>query len=403
MTCSIKLNYMNDSIIEYASEIAFYIDMELDKKLWLNYSLLGGDFGAICFLYYYSEVNHSYLGVADGYLDKMLKGIPKMPVIYTYCNGLAGLGLGLQLLEEDGFLSGVSSSLMEYDEYLCSILPKILNLKSLDFLHGVIGVGLYFLSRYEYNPSVSKKCIDQIIRFLNNSFTRNGKQIYWELVEDEFYKRFNISLSHGSSSILIFLSRVYRMDLDIENKECVEYLINGIVNHTVMQKLNVEEYGSFFPSFPVESKLQKMKSRLAWCYGDLGIAVALMEAADATENQELKDFGMEILEYAAKNRRNVESNSIHDAGICHGSIGVSQIFKCQYKKVQKTIFEDASLYWKNIALSFSQEERGKHIFKSYNNQTKSWENSINILEGNAGIGLCLLGADSFIDKILLLA
>lgn len=393
----------NSIMINQVSDIASFIDEELGKKKWLNYSLLGGDFGAICFLYHYSKVNPSYLEVADGYLDKMLKDIPNLPVIYTYCNGLAGLGLGLQSLEDDGFLSGVSSSLNEYDEYLCLILPGILNLKSLDFLHGVIGVGLYFLSRYKYNPSVSKKCIDQIIRFLYNNFTRNDNQIYWELEEDEFYKRFNISLSHGSSSILIFLSRVYRMDLDIENKECVEYLINGIVNHTVMQKLNVEEYGSFFPSFPVESQLQKMKSRLAWCYGDLGIAVSLLEAAEATGNQELNDFGMEILEYAAKNRRNVESNSIHDAGICHGAIGVSQIFKRQYNRVTKPMFEDASLYWKNIALSFSQEERGKHIFKSYNNQTKSWENSINILEGNAGIGLCLLGADLFIDKILLLA
>lgn len=389
--------------LNYLSDIASFVDGEIDSKLWLNYSLLGGDFGAICLLYYYSEVNHSYLGVADDYLDKMLKGIPKMPVIYTYCNGLAGLGLGLQLLEEDGFLSGVSSSLMEYDEYLCSILPKILNLKSLDFLHGIIGVGLYFLSRNKYNPLVSKMCINQIIGFLYSSLSRKGNQIYWELMEDEFYKRFNISLSHGSSSILIFLSRVYRMDLDIENKELVRDLINGIVNHTVMQKLNPEKFGSFFPSFPAESKLQKMKSRLAWCYGDLGIAVSLLEAAEATGNSNLNDFGMEILEYAATNRRNVESNSIHDAGICHGAIGVSQIFKRQYNKTQMPIFKEASLYWKNIALSFSQEEQGRHIFKSYNNQTKSWENSISILEGNAGVGLSLLNADSFLDKILLLS
>lgn len=385
------------------TDIASFVDLELDKKQFLNYSLLGGDFGAICFLYYYSKIDLQYERLADKYLDKMLSNIARLPLIYTYCNGLAGLGIGLQLLEKDGFLNDVSCSLNEYDEYLCSILSKMLNLKSLDFLHGVIGVGFYFLSRYKYNPSVSKKCIDHIIGFLYSSFSRKGNQIYWELKEDEFYKRFNISLSHGSSSILIFVSRVYNMEIDIENKKYVEYLINGIVNHIVMQKLDPEEFGSFFPLFPAESKLQKMKSRLAWCYGDLGIAVSLLEAAGATGNQELNDFGMKVLEYAAINRRNVESNSIHDAGICHGAIGVSQIFRRQYNKVQMPIFKDASLYWKKIALSFSQEERGKHIFKAYNNQTKSWENSIGVLEGNAGIGLCLLGADSFIDKILLLA
>ncbi len=395
---------MDDSAkIDYVSDIASYVDTELCRKTWLNYSLLGGDFGAICFLYYYSKVDPKYGAVADRYLDKMLSGITRRPFVYTYCNGIAGLGIGLQLLEHDGFLEGVSTSLDEYDRYLCGLLPGILNLKSIDFLHGVIGVGLYFVSRDRHNPELSLQCIDRIVGFLYSSSKKKGNTIYWELEEDDYYKRFNISLSHGASSILIFLSRVNSLDLKIENKQYIRPLIDGIINYILEQKMDEEKVGSFFPSFPRESGLPSTKSRLAWCYGDLGIAIALKEAAKSINDPGLYGFGVEVLKFSAAKRRDVKANSIHDAGLCHGAMGVSQIFKRSYEETRDNVFKQASEYWREVALSFAKPEDGKMIFKSYNNQTDKWENSINILEGNAGIGLCLIGADSFINKILLLS
>lgn len=394
---------MDDSTkIDCISDIASYIDTELSRKTWLNYSLLGGDFGAICFLYYYSKVDPKYDAVADRYLDKMLSDITRYP-LYTYCNGIAGLGIGLQLLEQDGFLEGVSASLDEYDRYLYWLLPRILNLRSIDFLHGVIGVGLYFVSRHIYSPELSLQCIDRIVGFLYSCSKRKDNSIYWELGEDDYYKRFNISLSHGSSSILIFLSRVYSLGLELANKQYIRPLIDGIINYILAQKMDEEKVGSFFPSFPRESGLPNTKSRLAWCYGDLGIAIALKEAAKSINDPGLYEFGIEVLKFSAAKRRDVKANSIHDAGLCHGAMGVSRIFKRSYEETGDDVFKQASEYWREVALSFAKPEDGKMIFKSYNNQTDKWENSINILEGNAGIGLCLIDADSFINKILLLS
>lgn len=89
---------MNKNLI--VASLAKQVYAYLNSKSCINYGLLGGDFGAICFLYYYSHIDKAYQSCADAVLQKMLVSLPMQPLRATYCDGLAGLGIGLKALEK---------------------------------------------------------------------------------------------------------------------------------------------------------------------------------------------------------------------------------------------------------------------------------------------------------------
>ena len=66
---------------------------------------------------------------------------------------------------------------------------------------------------------------------------------------------------------------------------------------------------SCFPSFSIESEENPLPSRLGWCYGDLGIAQALLQAARALENEEYENIALKILIHSC-NRKKINDSMI---------------------------------------------------------------------------------------------
>ena len=133
---------------------------------------------------------------------------------------------------------------------------------------------------------------------------------------------YNISLSHGMSSIAAFLIQLFKLNFA---KDRTVNLLTGTVNYILDQITYSKESLSYFPVFSKESSPGNRNSRLGWCYGDLGIAHILWQAAIVLKNKELENVSMQILRYNT-NRRDLKENAIKDAGLCHGSAGVSYIF-----------------------------------------------------------------------------
>jgi len=52
----------------------------------------------------------------------------------------------------------------------------------------------------------------------------------------------------------------------------------GLLSGLGGQEIDKDKYGSYFSSFALESTSINTKSRLGWCYGDLGIASVLYQA-----------------------------------------------------------------------------------------------------------------------------
>ncbi len=371
---------------------------KLEATATLNYSLLGGNFGEILFLYYYSRVNPDYLAIAECQTDRMLAGLNRISPIATYCNGLAGLALGLNELQQDGFMQGVDDAIGAFDDVILEHQQADLMSNRHDFLHGFIGLGFYWLMRYR-NSGVGMKALKEIVDYLAASCEVVGDALRWRLPEGKRDKRYNISLSHGISSTIILLSRLSRMSsLPKQMRFEIERLTTGAVNYLNGNRQDPERHGSCFPMTSADCS-GPSKSRLAWCYGDLGIALALLQYKFPHKN------GLDIFEYSATHRRSLIENSVYDACICHGTAGVGAFFDYLAHCHPSQLFLDAADYWRNQTLRKAEYVNGNVRFPHMSGLDGKFEEGHGILVGTAGVGLYLLdsiGIKTPLNRFLLL-
>lgn len=391
---------MNNQILHNtANELTAY----LDKKNILNYSLFGGDFGGIIYLYHYSKINKEYETVADGFLDKIFSVLKYRPAIGSYCNGLAGLGIGLHYLDVNNFISGVDGALDEFDIFIEYSFDEALKTSNYDFLHGLIGIGFYYLMRYNKRPEVALPKLEKIADYLNETAVKDGNSVKWVYNPDEINKKYNISLSHGMSSMVLFLSKVLKSNVPVGLKHKAKELLIPTLNYILRQQIDGQKTGSWFPSFYFDSDTVPDRSRLAWCYGDLGVATALWQAGKVLSRADLGKLAIEILEYTAVNRRDIQTNLVFDACICHGAAGIAQIFYTMYKETGNVKLKSAYEYWRNVVLNMAAVDGiGQLTFYFYNPTEDNHRNRTSILEGVAGVGLFLLNPDSMLNELLLL-
>ena len=372
-----------------------------------NYSLLTGNMGEILFLYYYSLRNKSYKEKAEILLDQLTESLSTSSYYqFSYCNGLAGFGIGMHLLAEGGFIEDSPDMLDDIDIVLNHYLEQEIQLKHFDFLHGVIGMGFYFLKHYKYKPAASLLQLQKIVKYLEQTAISTPQEdtLKWEIVNwhlpHQAHTKYNISLSHGMSSIAIFLSRLLQLDINPEGK--VRKLLEGTLHYILRQRIDEKIYDCYFPSTSLENPGPVNKSRLAWCYGDLGIGIALWHAGKALGRKELTDYAIEFFEFSAT-RKDLKSNYVWDAGLCHGSAGITQVFFRMWQETRLSSLQSAYEYWKKQTSLFANRPEGPAGYQSYDPTQQSWETKYYILEGVAGIGLTLLSPlHSAWDEILLL-
>lgn len=210
-------------------------------------------------------------------------------------------------------------------------------------------------------------------------------------------------MSHGISSIIAVLSKLYKKDIE---KKKTKIMIEGAVNYLLQQKLPHHQYISIFPNLALESMDTLYPSRLAWCYGDLGISVAIWHASQALNNKEWEKEAVNILLHTAK-RRDLKENGVVDAGLCHGAAGIAHIFNRMYGYTGIEELKETSDYWFDQTLKMARFEDGLAGFKAWQGEDKGWLNEAGLLEGIAGIGLALISAVSDIepawDECLLLS
>ena len=72
---------------------------------------------------------------------------------------------------------------------------------------------------------------------------------------------------------------------------------------------------------------------MAWCYGDLGIAIALYHANQILNNEEVEREYIELLHKSLK-RKDKSISMVEDISVCHGSFGLALIFKKFYDRTK---------------------------------------------------------------------
>jgi hypothetical protein len=306
---------------------------------------------------------------------------------FTFCNGKSGVNWFFSFLFKESVLEEEDNTYLMNDNCdLASLTLQMLSTDNYDYLHGAIGIAyqlLYTGFKYE---AFYKKVIDKLLDLSYKS--ANGEMVpYYDLMTSSLdSQKVNPSLSHGLSSILKFLLECCKKNIAVESaKPLAERIVNYLVAHA-----NEDKDQSYFPSLiSFDNTTEYSYSRLAWCYGDLGIAYILYQAGVLLKRTDIVDFALEVFLFNTK-RRTLKQTMVYDAGICHGAAGVAHIYNRMWMNTRNPIFKETTEYWIKETLAFACFEDGIAGFKKFNAITKTYERDSSLLEGIAGTGLVLL-------------
>lgn len=354
-----------------------------------NYGLLSGLSGSALFLHEYSRVDKSYEKHVAPFIDQTFASIEQYAPYATYCAGLSGACIGINFVCRNypGLQEPYEFVSEEIDDYILEEYRNCIAENNLDFLHGAVGMGFYYLERLRDGAEKYREHINLLLTCLEEHAIKADNKIKWHQKAGQTYG--NISLAHGMSSIVILFSGLLQAGGDYNVD--VKGLLYGAVNYILDQEIDPGVYNSLFP---YASKERDMKgSRLAWCYGDLGIAIGLLKAAEALANNDMRHKALQIFDYCAT-RRDLVKNMVLDTSICHGTAGIAIIYHDLYRKTGEKRYQETSSFW--IGQTLQLYEAGKMFYVTEQNQYDT--RRLSVLEGKAGVGLAILSVCSEIPS-----
>lgn len=383
---------------EKLAEIAeVMVKIRNSEDLKKNIGLMGGKIGFSLFFFYYAMYtqNDQYAEYGVELISDIFDEINNEFSYHTHAGGLAGIGWSIELLAKNEFIDTDTNEVLEaLDPYLHKTMVMDMTNGNYDYLHGALGNGLYFLSR-QGNPK-SKEYLAELIDLLEKGAQREEDgSLKWEseLNHEDGMRGFNVSLSHGIASIIYFLGKMLEAGI---YKEKVAPVLDGAVKFLLKNRLEPGKYKSVFPSWVVPGQ-PETPSRLAWCYGDLGVGTALWQAARITGNKEWEKIAEDAL-LLSTNRRDIRENTVIDAGLCHGGAGIAHVYARAWNYMHHDIFKETARYWADVALKQAAHKDGYAGYKAWHTEKYGgWICEPGFLEGISGIGLCFISLISEIE------
>ncbi len=376
-------------------DISTILQQHYDKEKKLG--LLSGKTGVAYFFILYGEFLNDDSISERGHkiLAETIEEINQGFNFPTFCSGIAGIGWVLEMICEEGFLEINSKEIFsEIDIFLDKIMASNFEQDNYDFLHGYLGEAMYFLKRYQNANSIKnrnkyKVILIKVISVLQKTALENKELVYWEsyVQAKNEIKVINLGLAHGMSSIINFLARLVIYQ-DFE--PLVSPLLIKATRFILSVKSDAPSSKSLFPSWINQKQKTVEYSRLAWCYGDLGIGLSLWHAAEVLNDKILYKEAMAILKHSAL-RKSLETTMVKDAGLCHGAFGIMLIFDYLYKSTAVIDFKNTADYWLLEGLKMANHENGYAGYMKWQpKEIGSWQKEDCLLDGVAGIGLAIL-------------
>jgi lantibiotic modifying enzyme len=365
-----------------------------------NFSLFTGKAGAALFYFYYHlltgkqkhyEMGYDLLNESIDMINSSDQAIPSL------CNGLSGVAWCIDLLHAEGLLPENASDVFGDAVYqqLTAMCLKFMDRGNYDFLHGAIGIMLYLNDKGFDISELTNKLL---------TLADESNIIRWISIhpEEENVPCYNMSWAHGNISVLGVLLKAFKATGNLLYKEKIEKLTAFVLS----TRFKDASKKSYFPNYSTPSKNvdEMTESRLGWCYGDLGIGYILLEVAETTGNEELKQTAFSILDKCMQ-RKTREETMLRDACLCHGSTGVAHVFNNLWLKTDNEQFRETAAFWFNASLQYSTHADGAVGYKAQ--KTTGLKSELSLLDGIAGIGLTFISAIAPIqprwDKFLMLS
>ena len=372
-------------------------------------SLAGGRAGEALFWSYFSRSTgrESAAERAMDCLEEAVGLLAEQVSVASLYGGFSGIGWVVEHLRASLFESEAEDLNRDLDKALSQHLDQHPWRGDYDLIGGLVGYGVYALERL---PSpAARSCLRQIVEHLADLAVELPGGLTWFTPGRLLHKSqlpnypngyYNAGLAHGVPGVVAILAAACRVGVQ---GSTARSLLDGAVSWLLSLRLDE----GLLPGLLVPGE-KLHPSRLAWCYGNPGIAVALLAAARAVGSRDWEEEALAMARSAA--RRPTEQAGVVDAGLCHGSAGLGHLFNNMYQATGDTACGEAARFWFHHALESMNPKDWTVGFPSWEvgaNDELEWQEHAGLVTGVTGVGLALLAATSSIapdwDRCLLVS
>ncbi len=312
--------------------------------------------------------------------------------------GLCGLSWTIRHLNGPPVKLGIDAGelLGTVDEHLLQVLKAPSWKGDYDLISGLVGFGVYALTRLPGRKAAM--VLKRIVAHFEALAKRQRDGLCWftppstlpaeqRKVAPRGY--YNLGVAHGLPGVIGLLAEVY--DRGIERRRTLR-LLKGAVSWMAAHELPASS-SLRLPAW-VAPGAKPTPCRVAWCYGDLGASVVLLNAARTLGRKAWEREALSLAHQAA--RCPFAHSGTRDACLCHGAAGNAHLFNRLFQTTGEPEFRDAAqlYYRKTLELRGRPPRLGGYSFWTTPDATTDldWHPNASFLSGLAGVGLALLAA-----------
>jgi lantibiotic biosynthesis protein len=341
--------------------------------------------------------------LARRYLDQAIEAVSTQAMNASLYGGFTGVAWAAELA--DRLLDPDAEDRSEaVDDALLRLLSRADRWSApYDLVVGLTGLGVYALQRYP--RPVAIECLRRVVERLHESAQHDEHGLYWwtspaEILDQESRKQYpsgraDLGVAHGMAGAVALLGCICGTGVE---QATARPLLEGAVSWLLAHSVPAEA-GPTFPVW-VAPAFQPLPARCAWCYGDPGIAAALLLAARG-----VGDAGWERAAVALACRaalRPASETGVVNANFCHGAAGLAHLYNRMYQATGEPELGRATLYWLERTLGFYRRARDAGDSWVQGNwepgQRELWTwTGIELVEGAAGVALVLLAAATSVE------
>ncbi len=395
---------MGDQALQAVDAIAESIPAITSLRGGGNHSLSRGQAGLALLYSWLARTGRTpqAAAVAWQYLDEAIECVSTQAMYPSLYGGFTGVAWAAELVDHL-----LDPDAEDRNEEVDDALLRLLSQPNRwpvphDLVEGVTGLGVYALQRYP--RPVAIECLCRVIERLHESARHDDHGFYWWTppgeIHEEWRKQFpsgrvDLGVAHGVAGAIALLGGVCGLGIE---QAAARPLLEGAVRWLLAHAMATET-GPTFPLW-VAPGFQPYQARCAWCYGDPGIAAALLTAGRSAGVLDWEQAAVELACRAAE--RPASETGVVNACFCHGAAGLAHLYNRMYQATGTEKLRRAAVYWIERTLDFyrlaTTNGTGWVQGSGEPAQPTQWTwTGIELVEGAAGVALVLLAAATSIE------